>query len=184
MDDESGWEAILVQGWGPLVRAAVADRVVEAFAHRPGVLVVAAIDPDEAEAEWVEAVHVAVAGAIAAETGADIEALGSQAAWATYDDVWGELARRSAADPALVVVPDHRVGQVHALLTDLPPAAALHAGAVPWPDGPHPLVLDGRTRVHLDGLFRWLATEPDGAEGARALARALVAVVRDGPPEL
>lgn len=182
MDDESGWNMILVEGWGPLVRAAVVDRVVRSFAGRRGLLVATVLDPDDADAEWVEDVHTAVVAAIAAETGADIEELGSQAAWATYDEVWAALAETARDDRALVPIPEHRLGQALALLAELPADAADHAGGVRVGDQPAlPVLIEGRARVHIDGVFRWLATERDAAESHRALARALIAVVRDDP---
>lgn len=182
VDDETGWNEILVEGWGPLVRAAVCHRVVDVFRTRLGLLAATAATPDDAPADWVEDVHVAVVQGIRTETGADIEELGSQAAWATYDEVWQVLPRAVAAVEDLVPVPEARVGQVQALVAELPLDAALLAGAVPWPDGPTlPVVVDGRPRVNLEGLFRWLATEQRAAESHRALARALVAVVRGDP---
>lgn len=182
MDDETGWDEVLVQGWGPAVRSAVADAVERMFATRRGLLATTVLDPEDASADWVEAVHEAVVAGIRIETGADIEELGSQAAWATYDEVWVDLARRAKADAALVTVPEPRVGQVLALLAELPLDAVHHAGGVLWPDGPAaPVVVDGSPRIHVDGVFRWLATDDGAAESHRALARALVAVVRDDP---
>ncbi len=182
MDDETGWHEILVEGWGPLVRAAVAARVELAFGRRPGVLAETVLNPDDAEPEWVEGVHTAIVAGIRAETGADIEELGSQAAWATYDEVWAALATRTVADEDMVAIPEPRVGQVLALMSEMPVDAALCAGGVPWPEGPvAPVVVDGRPRVHLEGLFRWLATDEQAPDSHRVLARALVAVVRDDP---
>lgn len=182
MDDETGWDQILVESWGPLVLGAVVGRVQEAFATRLGILVATATDPDDAPADWVEDVHGAIVAGIRTETGADIEDLGSQTAWATYDDVWAALGRQAGRVQALVAVPEHRVGQVWALLAELPPDAVRHAGAVPQESGqPAPLVVDGRTRVHIDGVFRWLATDDTAPSHHRALARALIAVVRDDP---
>jgi hypothetical protein len=182
VDDETGWTEILLDVWGPLVLDAVAHQVEQAFSTRRGLLAATALDPDEVDTDWVESVHVAVVAGIAAETGADIEEMGSQSVWAIYDEIWTALASRAMADPAFVVVPEHRVGQVHAIIAELPLSAALHAGGVPWAEGPTaPVVLDGRTRVHLDGVFRWLATDDGAAESHRALARALIAIVRDDP---
>lgn len=180
MDDESGWHLILVDGWGPLVRTAVVERVVAGFTTRLGVLASTALEPDDAEAEWVQSVHEAIVAAIEQETGADIEELGSQAAWAVYDEVWTALAGRVAADESLVPVPEHRVGQVMAVLAEMPVEAAVQAGAVPWDGGPAlPVLIDARARVHVDGVFRWLATDEHAAESHRALGRVLVDLVRD-----
>ncbi|MEE8602983.1 hypothetical protein [Euzebya tangerina] len=179
MDDSSGWHEILVDGWGELVREAVIDRVRADFAFRVGILAAAVVTPDDAEAEWVEAVHRSVVDGIRIETGADIEELGSQAAWAPYEEVWQFIEARLGADASFESVPEYRVGQVLALLAELPPRAVLHAGGIPWPEeAPAALVLDGRTRVHVDGLFRWLATEDEATGEHRVLARALIALVR------
>ena len=182
MDDESGWHEILIDGWGPLVRSAVVERAVDAFAFRRGVLAETVANPDDAEAQWVEDVHTAIVEGIRTETGANIEELGSQAAWAPYTEVWQGLADRMLLDDDLVPVPEYRVGQVLALLQEMPDEAVVHAGGVPWPDGPvQAAVVDGRARVHLDGLFKWLATDQSAPESHRVLARALIAVVRGDP---
>lgn len=182
MDDESGWHAILVEGWGELVRAAVCDRVDDALATACGVLAIAAVTPDNAPAAAVERVHHAVVTAIAAETGADLDLLGSQSAWATYEDVWAELGRRWADGGRMELLAPSAVDEVLLLLTGLPLAAVEHAGAVR--DGDHVQVLRTADGVHLDveGLFRWLATEPAADEQVRARARRVIAVARRPTP--
>lgn len=177
MDDESGWNAILVEGWGELVRAAVCDRVADRMRHARGVLAVAVVTPDEAPAAAVERVHDAVVAAIAAETGADLDELGSQAAWATYDDVWAELGRRWADGSGMEVVPARAVEEVRALLAGLPQPAIEHAGAVVDGLGTRLLQTADGPRLDVEGLFRWLATE-DAEDELRDRARRVVALVR------
>lgn len=178
MDDESGWHAILVEGWGDLVRAAVCDRVDDALATARGVLAIAVVTPDGAPAAAVERVHHAVVAAIAAETGADLDELGSQSAWATYEDVWEELGRRWADGGRMELLPPSAEDEVLRLLTDLPTAAVEHAGAAP--DGEHVQVLRtaAGARLDVEGLFRWLATEPDADAQIRARVRQVIEVAR------
>ena len=179
VDDESGWNEILVDGWGPLVRAAVCDRVEDALATSRGVLGRTVLDPDHAERAWVERVHAEVLAAIEVETGARLDDLGSQSAWATYDDVWGELARRWDDGRGLEPVADDRVPTVVGLLAGLPPEAVLLAGATRRADGVVELVhAGGRHRLDVEGLFRWLATDERADTTARERARAVVAAAR------
>jgi hypothetical protein len=180
MDDDSGWHDILVDGWGPSVLAAVCDRVDDAFATARGALVTTVLDPDTAPPVCTQHVHTAVVEAIRAETGADLEQLGSQAAWATYDQAWVELARRWRSVPGLVVIDGARAGPAAHLLRTLPFDAAVHAGGVPGAPTVAPLMVDGRVYVDVDGLFRWLATEQRASDVDRDRAHALVAVARDG----
>lgn len=182
MDDESGWHTILVEGWGDPVRDAVCDRVDDALAAAHGVLAIAVVTPDGAPAAAVERVHHAVVAAIAAETGADLDLLGSQAAWATYEDVWGELTRRWADGGRMELLRPSVQDEVLRLLTGLPPAAVEQAGAVR--DGDHVQVLRTTDGVHLDveGLSRWLATATDATETVRARARRVVEVARRRTP--
>lgn len=178
MDDDSGWNAILVEGWGESVRSAVCDRVGAGFRHARGVLAIAATDPDAAPPDAVERVHAAIVAAIAAETGADLDELGSQAAWATYDDVWAELGRQWAGGPGLEPVGPAAAVEVVRLLAGLPQAAIEHAGAL-LDDGAVRLLRtrDG-ARLDVDGLFRWLATEEEATDAVRARARAVVTAAR------
>ena len=178
MDDETGWNAILVQTWGEGVRAAVCDRVEEAMARSRGVLVLAVTTPDVAPVDAVERVHLAVVEAIAAETGADLDELGSQAAWATYDDVWAELGRRLADGGGLEHFAPGAEPEVRRLLRGLPRTAIEHAGAVV--DGPDVRVV--RTGqgpcLDVDGIFRWLAGDDADDDDLRARARRVVALAR------
>lgn len=178
MDDESGWNAILVEGWGELVRGAVCDRVTEAMTAARGVLAIAVVTPDAAPPAAVERVHTAVLGAIMAETGANLDELGSQAAWATYDDVWAELGRRWIDGGGMEAVDDTAVAEVLALLAGLPRDAIEHAGGVV--DGRTVRVLrtDAGAHLDVDGLFRWLATDEAADDELRARARQVAAVAR------
>ena len=179
MDDESGWNEILVDGWGPLVRAAVCDRVEDAFSTSRGVLAVAAGDPDGAPAQATERVHETIVAAIAIETGADLHELGSQAAWATYDDVWGELGRRATDGGRFEVVDDAVVETVRTLLLTLPLSLVEHAGAVLGDDGRVMLVRrDGVTLLDVEGVHRWLALDDEADEDTRQRARDLVRLAR------
>lgn len=182
MDDETGWDAILVDGWGPLVRAAVCDRVEEAFATSRGVLALTVADPDAAPAHATERVHDAVLAAIATETGADLDHLGSQAAWATYDDVWAELGRRAADLDRLEPVPPDTTETIRTLLLTLPLPLVEHAGAVLDDDG-RVLLLDrgGTALLDVEGVHRWLALDDDADDATRQRARDLVRVARTRP---
>lgn len=178
MDDESGWDAILVDGWGPLVRKAVCVRVEAALAAARGVLAVAATEPDAAPPAAIERLHDAIVLAIVVETGANLDDLGSQSAWATYDDVWSELGRRWRDDDTMELVPGVVVDHVTSLLRHLPRAAVEQAGAVL--DG-----LDVRlvragsdARLDVEGLHRWLATDQTATDDVRTRARQAVAVIR------
>ncbi len=162
MDDTSGWDAVLVEGWGPLVRAAVCDRVQDAMTGARGLLAVCVTTPDDAPPAAIERVHDAVIAAIAVETGAHLDDLGSQSAWATYDDVWAELGRRWVDGGGLQAVPSH--AEAGALLD-----------ARDTPTLPR---LDGSARLDLAGLFRWLATDEGADEDVRDRARDLVLLIR------
>ena len=181
MDDESGWNAILVEGWGELVRAAVCDRVEDAMRDARGVLAVAVAMPEDAPAAAVERVHDAVVAAIATETGADLDELGSQAAWATYDDVWAELGRRWADGNGMERLAPELEQEVLQLLAGLPRPAIEHAGGVV--DGLEVRVLRTERGPCLDveGIFRWLAGEEADDDVLRARARSVVAAARRRP---
>ncbi len=160
-DDDSGWTEILVGGWGPLVRAAVVDRVERGLVGRRGVLVRALTEEASSagHAACVEEVHARVVEAIREETGADLDDLGSQAAWACYDEVWGQLQARWEAGGGTVVVATPHEDEVVALVRSLSPSGARHAGAdigtSPWA----PMRCGGRLHVDLEGLFAYLARD-------------------------
>jgi hypothetical protein len=157
-DDGSGWNEVLVGGWTAEVRDAVVARIERATVGRRGRLVRILASPDTAPARSVEQLHAMVVAAIAAETGADLDALGSQAAWACYDDVWAELVARWADGGTLRVIQLGAEPAVVRLVRHLPAEAALHAGAELVGGVPDPLWLGGRLRVDLDGLWAYLAT--------------------------
>lgn len=157
MDDDSGWDQVLVQGWGPLVRAAVVDRIERALIGRRGLLVRTMADPDAARYAWTEALHRLVLDAIRAETGADLDSLGSQAAWACYDDTWRALEARWRDGEPLVVVPPAEESIVVTLLRDLPPVVAEAAGADVACDPYEPLRVAGHVLVDVEGLFACIA---------------------------
>ncbi len=180
-DDDSGWTEILVSGWGPLVRAAVVDRVERGLVGRRGVLCRAVTEEaaSAGHAACVEQVHALVVAGIRVETGADIDELGSQAAWACYDEVWGQLQDRWGDGGRTVPVPHAVVDEVTALVRSLSPAAAEHAGAdigeVPF----RPLHVGARVHVDVEGLFAHLALDTgEVTAGDRVLIDRLIGLVR------
>ncbi len=183
MDDHTEWTRILVEGWGPLVMAAVVDRVERGMVGRRGVLVRALVEerrPSPGHAACVEEVHERILEAIRVETGADLDALGSQAAWATYDQVWGHLQQHWHRPTAgLCRVPPEVADEVAVLVRSLSPAGATHAGA---DVGADPYVLlhhGGGPCIDVEGLFAHLARD-DGevTDRERELVRRLVDLVR------
>jgi hypothetical protein len=179
-DDGSGWNEVLVGGWTADVRDAVVVRIERASLGRRGWLVRTLADPDGVQAGWVEALHRVVVAAVAAETGADLDALGSQAAWACYDDVWAELGARWADGGALPQVPLGDEPAVVRLLQHLPPQIAEHAGADVSGTVPDPLWVAGRLRVDVEGLWAYLALH-DGELSART-RRAIDLLIERCPP--
>lgn len=185
MDDESGWNEVLVDGWGPLVLAAVVERVERTMVGRRGVLVRALVEGSAPNhAACVEEVHARILEAIRTETGADLDALGSQAAWASYDQVWGRLQHTwgTGVHGGLVPVPAPVVEEVVALVRSLSPAGGSRAGAdvgvLPF----EPLAAAGWPCVDVEGLFAHLACDPEvGAEEANLVHR-IVGLVRRGQP--
>ena len=180
-DDDTGWTEILVGGWGPLVRDAAVGRVERATVGRRGVLVRALTEEpsSRSHAACVEEVHELVVEAIRVETGADLDELGSQAAWACYEDVWARLQSRWADGGSLVAVAPTVLREVEHLVRLLPAIGAEHAGAdvgeVPY------RLLDhaGQTRVDVDGLFAWVALDRgEVSDGDRALVDRVVTLVR------
>jgi hypothetical protein len=159
VDDDTGWSEILVDGWGDLVRGAVVSRVERATVGHRGMLVRALADPDAARFAWTEQVHDLVLSAIREETGADLDALGSQAAWACYDDAWNALARRWRGGGTLHVVPGAQEHAVTALVRSLSPLAAEHAGADIGQDPWDLVQIDGRLLIDLEGLYAVVARD-------------------------
>lgn len=181
VDDDTGWHEVLTGVWGPRVRDAVVARLEEATVGARCLLVhTLAADAGHADLRegWVEQLHQLVVEAIRAETGADLDGLGSQAAWATYEDVWATLRMRWRDGGSLAVVPLRREVAATACLRTLSAAAAQAAGMDVGVHPPEPLWIDGRLRVDPEGLSRFLelgdctGAERAAAEKLRRLLRA------------
>lgn len=180
-DDDSGWTEILVDGWGPLVRAAVVDRVERGLVGRRGILVRALLEESASagQAACVEEVHARIVEGIRIETGADLDELGSQAAWACYDEVWGQLQARWHDGGGTVVVAAERVREVVRLLQAMSPAAAQHAGADVGTSPFTPIRVGAHVHVDLEGLFAYLARDTGEVTSVdRALIDRVVMLVR------
>jgi hypothetical protein len=137
VDDESGWNDLLLELWTEEVRDAVVRRIEDAMVGRRGWLVRVFAAPEQVRAELTETVHAVVLAAIRDETGADLDVLGSQAAWECYEQVWEELAGRWADGGRTEPVPLGAEPAVVRSLAVLPPEAAVCAGV--------DLDADGRT---------------------------------------
>ena len=172
VDDESGWHDVLVGGWHAGVRDAVVRRVERMATGHRGQLVRTLHDPDAARYAWVEELHRDVVAAIRDETGADLDSLGSQAAWACYEQVWDRLRTRWGRGGPLTRVPLGNEPTVVALLHRLPTGLAEAAGAEVSGHLADPLWVGGRLLVDLDGLRTAAADAP--AE-VRAVIASLVA---------
>lgn len=173
LEEDAVWEAILVDGWGPLVRHAVVERVERATLGSRGTLVRALADPDHARFAWTEWLHCQVVDAIMHETGADLDALGSQAAWACYEDAWELLAARWRDGGRLGRVASDAVPRLRTLLAHAPAWVAERAGADIGGIPPEPLVLHGVTRIDLEGLTSCLRS-PDLDERGRRIVDAMI----------
>lgn len=177
VDDDTGWDEILTGVWGPRVRDAVVARVEEVTVGARCLLVHTLGSADAPREGWVEQLHRLVLDAIREETGADLDELGSQAAWTTYEDVWGLLASRWRDGGGLAVVPLRREVAAIACLRTLSPTLAQAAGMDVGVDPPQPLWIAGRLRLDPEGLVRVLADERvAGAE--RLAAERLLELVR------
>jgi hypothetical protein len=177
MDDDAGWDAILVDGWGPLVRHAVVERVERATVGARGTLVRTLADPEHARFAWTEWLHECVVDAIRYETGADLDRLGSQAAWACYEDSWDALACRWRDGGSTVVVRPGAERRVRRLLAEAPAWLAERAGADIGALPPEPLVVGGRVRLDVEGVAACLRRE-DIDRRTAVIASALLACVR------
>jgi hypothetical protein len=178
-DDGTGWNEVLLSLWGDDTRDAVVARIERVATSRRGWLVRVFSDPDRVRPNLTETVHQLVLAAIQDETGADLEALGSQAAWDCYEQVWDALAARWSDGGALVAVPLGREPEVVRLLAQLPPEGAVSAGADVGDGGVQPLWLRGRLLLDPDGLRGYLAL--DGGRVPAAIhdtAQALLRAVR------
>ncbi len=176
-DDDTGWTAILLDSWGPLVRDAVVAKVEAATVGHRGPLVRTLHAPDDARYVHEQQLHELVLLAIRAETGADLEELGSQAAWACYDDVWMALADRWADGGSLAYVPDHEAVRAARLLAKLSSAGAEAAAADIAHVPARFLELDGRARVDVEGLWAHVAGN-DVDRRERAVVEELVTLAQ------
>lgn len=177
VDDDTGWNEILTGLWGPRVRDAVVTRVEETTVGARCLLVRTLGEVDGPREGWVEQLHQLVLGAIRDETGADLDDLGSQAAWATYEEVWETLTRRWRDGGDLAVVPLRREVAATACLRQLTAVPAQAAGMDVGVDPPEPLWIAGRLRIDLDGLVRVLGDDRlSGAE--RVAAERLLELAR------
>lgn len=156
MDDESGWNEVLLDVWSDVLCAQVVERIERVAVGRHGWLVRVFSDPEGVAGGLTETVHAIVLAAIRDETGADLEELGSQAAWECYEQVWDSLASRWADGGQLALVPLGSEPEVVRLLQRLPLEAAVAAGADVSGPQPDPLWLRGRLRVDVAGLHAYL----------------------------
>jgi hypothetical protein len=176
MDDTTGWDEVLRGSWSDRVRDLVVARIEQATVARRGWLVRVVADPDRVRPELTETVHAVVLAAIRDETGADLEELGSQAAWECYEQVWDELAQRWSGGGRTEVVGLGREPEIVRLLAVLPGEAAVCAGVDVRADGTaDPLWLGGRLRVDADGLRAYLRL--DGGRAPTAVHDAIHAIL-------
>ncbi len=181
-DDGSGWHGVLLELWSTEVRDAVVRRLEDAAVGRHGWFVQVFSDPDQADGGLTETVHALVLAAIRDETGADLESLGSQAAWDCYEQVWDRLAERWADGGRLSRV---RLGEEPAVvraLHDLPVEAAVCAGADVRGARPEPLWLRGRLCIDERGLRHYLGLD-GGVTPAPARAAADHILAALDPPD-
>lgn len=174
MDDDTGWTTWLLAVWSPELRDAVVDRIEEASVGHRGWMVRALLDPERARPGWTETLHALVLAAIRDETGADLEVMGSQAAWEAYEQVWDRLVARWGDGGGLAVVPLGAEPEVVEALVGLPGEAAAALGADVTGPRPQPLWLAGRLRVDLEGLAAYRRL--DGGLLPREVAARLAAI--------
>lgn len=151
-DDGSGWHHVLLALWSDDVRDAVVARLERSCVGRHGWFARVFATPDDAGIPLTETVHALVLAAIRDETGADLEELGSQAAWDCYEAVWDALAARWQDGGLLAYVTLGEEPQVVRELRALPVEAAAAAAADVSGPVPEPLWLRGRLRIDADGL--------------------------------
>lgn len=171
MDDETGWNDVLLRLWTEQVRDQVVARIERACVGRRGWLVRVFAGAESAPPGLTETVHAIVLAAIRDETGADLDELGSQAAWECYAQVWDLLERRWADGGPLAIVPIGAEPEVSRLVAGLPVEAAVCAAADVSGPHPDPLWTHGRLRVDTEGLRAYLALD-----GGRAPADVHAAV--------
>jgi hypothetical protein len=179
MDDESGWNAVLLELWSDEVRDAVVARIERVAVGRHGWLVRVFADPEGVREQLTEIVHAIVVAAIRDETGADLDELGSQAAWECYEQVWDGLAVRWADGGGLATVAIGREPSVVRAIASLPAEAAVAAGAELGPGGADPLWLRGRLRVDTRGLRSYL--DLDGGRAPAAVHAAITGILAEVP---
>jgi hypothetical protein len=179
-DDHSGWHEVLLSMWSDETRDAVVARIEQATVGRRGWLVRVFASPDAVRPELTETLHAVVLAAIRDETGADLDALGSQAVWDCYEQVWDALARRWFDGGDLAAVRLTSEPTVTALLAKLPAEAAVCAAADVVSDGVDPLWIGGRLRVDADGLRAYLSL--DGGRAPAAVHAAITAILRELEP--
>jgi hypothetical protein len=176
VDDETGWNDVLLDMWTDAVRDAVVARIERATVGRRGWLVRVFADPEHCRPEYTETVHALVLAAIRDETGADLDALGSQAAWESYEQVWAALEARWADGGTLGVVALGAEPAVARAIGTLPVEAAAHLAADVSGAVPDPLWLGGRLRIDREGLAAYQRL--DGGRLPAAVAAALEAIAR------
>jgi hypothetical protein len=179
VDDESGWNQILLEVWSPQVRDAVVEHIEQSSVGRHGWLVRVFADPDGVSGPLTETVHAVVLAAIQDETGADLNDLGSQAAWECYEQVWSALEARWSDGGTLAVVPLGAEPSVIAALRRLPDEAAVAAAAELSEHGIQPLWLRGRLLVDGRGLQAYLAL--DGGQAPTEVAQAIHQILAQLP---
>jgi hypothetical protein len=180
VDDDTGWNEVLLDLWSPSLRDDVVARIESASRGRHGWLVRVFADPEGVAAGLTETVHRLVLAAIRDETGADLEALGSQAAWECYEQVWDTLAARWADGGSLGVAPIGREPELVRLVRQLPLEAAVAAAAdVSGPEA-DPLWLAGRLRIDVIGLRAYLRLDGGRAPApVHALVTSILRLVPD-----
>ncbi len=157
MDDDATWALILTDEWGELTLDAVVRRIEDAMRGDRARLVQTVLDPDHAPPMWVEEVHDLVLSAIHVETGADLDTLGSQAAWGVYEQTWNALRDRWSDGGRLVPIAPADEHSATDLLRALPAAVAQRAGADTSTIPATPLRLQGLLLLDAEGLFAWIA---------------------------
>jgi hypothetical protein len=180
VDDETGWNDVLLAMWTDAVRDAVVARIERATVGRRGWLVRVFADPEGCRPDFTETVHALVVAAIHDETGADLDALGSQAAWESYEQVWEALRRRWADGGPLARVRIGAEPEVARAIGALPAEAAAHLAADVTGPRPDPLWVGGRLRVDLDGLAAYRRL--DGGQVPHDVAAAFALVERAVEP--
>ncbi len=163
MDDESGWNEVLLEVWSEDLRDQVVARIESVAVGRHGWLVRVFSDPEGVAGGLTETVHAVVLAAIRDETGADLEELGSQAAWECYEQVWDNLAQRWSDGGRLAVVPLGIEPDIVRLIRSLPLEGAVAAAADVSGEVWDPMWLRGRLRVDVEGLRAYLRLDGDRA---------------------